>query len=819
MTRRGISVWFAVFVLTIPGVASAQGPPRLPEKPGYALLPEFAYADDDAARAVWQPMYETAPVSVVKAGARPLLRLPCNLAGTEMSRASWDWSVDRDLSRCRGLQFRFYCADPSPVSYFSLYCRSGGGWYTATFSPGVTDAWNTIRIAKSATRMEDTPGGWGAVDTIRISGWRGADVDTECYLADFGLWQGDAPVAVLRQESAFLNEHSERTSIEKYTEDTAGLLDSVGLPYTILSDLDLKPDLLEGLKLVILPYCPALAEDSVAALGDFLERGGKLVSFYTLPSALVGAMGLQRGNHVQQERPGHFASIRPAGQGLTGLPVEVKQMSWNIGEMRPVQGRSRVAAYWYDDAGNSTGYPAILVSDNAAHMTHVLLSEDRVNKALMLLAMVGRFVPEYWEAAAQQSLENAGAVAGFDSFAEAQAAIRRAGQQAGRGALPELGKAEALRAEAVRLMTAGKHPAAIAAAGRAREQLLLAYCSVQQPEPGEHRAFWCHSAYGVDGLTWDQAIKNLADNGFTAILPNMLWGGTAYYKSEVLPVAPEIAEKGDQIEQCVAACKKYGVACHVWKVNWNMSGRADKEFVEKMRQAGRTQVMFDGTPENRWLCPSHPANQQLEVDSMVEVARKYDVDGVHFDYIRYPHSNACFCAGCRKRFEQTIGQEVENWPADVRTDATLAQQWFDFRRAHITRVVAEVSARVRKLKPEVEISAAVFRNWPEHRDTVGQDWKLWCDKGYLDFVCPMDYTPHSLQFENWIKAQLDWAGNVPCYPGIGMSCWPNQTDIAKLIEQITITRRLHTGGFTVFNYGVSAAQDMVPLCGKGITRK
>ncbi len=37
--------------------------------------------------------------------------------------------------------------------------------------------------------------------------------------------------------------------------------------------------------------------------------------------------------------------------------------------------------------------------------------------------------------------------------------------------------------------------------------------------PAEHRAFWCHSAFGVDGMTWDQAIKNLADNGFNAILP------------------------------------------------------------------------------------------------------------------------------------------------------------------------------------------------------------------------------------------------------------------------------------------------------------
>ena len=31
---------------------------------------------------------------------------------------------------------------------------------------------------------------------------------------------------------------------------------------------------------------------------------------------------------------------------------------------------------------------------------------------------------------------------------------------------------------------------------------------------------------------------------------------------------------------------------------------------------------------------------------MLEVVRNYDVDGVHFDYIRYPNKDGCFCAGC-----------------------------------------------------------------------------------------------------------------------------------------------------------------------------
>jgi len=83
----------------------------------------------------------------------------------------------------------------------------------------------------------------------------------------------------------------------------------------------------------------------------------------------------------------------------------------------------------------------------------------------------------------------------------------------------------------------------------------------------------------------------------------------------------------------------------------------------------------------------------------------------------------------------------------------------------------------------------------------------------------MDYTPYNDSFRNMAVQQMEWAGNVPCYPGIGQSTWPDRLDIVKLVEQIAITRELGAGGFTVFNYGTAEYADMVPLCGMGITKK
>jgi len=354
--------------------------------------------------------------------------------------------------------------------------------------------------------------------------------------------------------------------------------------------------------------------------------------------------------------------------------------------------------------------------------------------------------------------------------------------------------------------------------GTARQMVKEAFCLAQRPQPGEFRAFWCHSAFGVPGISWDEAIGRLAENGFTAIFPNMLWGGVAFYNSKVLPVETQVAVRGDQISQCLAACRKHGIQIHVWKVNWNLGAAAPKEFVDNLRREHRLQESSGGQ-EQLWLCPSHPANQKLEVDSMLEIVRNYGVDGIHFDYIRYPDSDHCFCAGCKHRFEQATGLTLNHWPQDVLGEGTPRQQWLEWRRGNITAVVRAVSAGARAVKPELKLSAAVFTNWASDRDGVGQDWKLWCDRGYLDFVCPMDYTPSNSSFENMVARQVQWAGRKPCYPGIGVSASSSHLGVDRVIDQISITRRHNTDGFVIFNYGATESQELLPLLGLGITAR
>ena len=145
-------------------------------------------------------------------------------------------------------------------------------------------------------------------------------------------------------------------------------------------------------------------------------------------------------------------------------------------------------------------------------------------------------------------------------------------------------------------------------------------------------------------------MKELSRSGFNGVIANMAWGGAAYYNSDLLPRHEKVEKYGDQIAQFAAAGKKYGVETHVWKVNFNCSN-APKDFLDQMAKEERLQKNRLGKQgEKGWLCPSHPKNKDLEVAVMLEIAKKYDITGIHFDYIRYPDQAHCYCKGCQARF-------------------------------------------------------------------------------------------------------------------------------------------------------------------------
>ena len=684
--------------------------------------------------------------------------LKANFAKTGAARTIWDIPFQCDLRVRSGIQFDFWCDDLRPFTGFSGYFKSGKGWYHGSFSPEEAGKWQRVVVRKTETRVEDTPDGWGAITLMRISGWRGEAVNATCRIANVAYLGGGNPdVAIVYAGAQAAKGGAEGKAYLTFAANLSATLESIGIGSSMIADSDLTTNQLAAVSAVMLPYNTSFPAETFPALKQFVSSGRRIFACYSMPKEIADLIGLKQKGVVRPPKP--IAGFLKRGRGLPGQPDFAPQASWMTQRVDLPPFGAETLATWAAGGKESLQMPALVRTPAGIYMAHVWLGGSDGEAAALMRAIVCDLAPSL-----KAKIE----------AREAAKAKQRADDRA--------------------------------------------WLEAQKPKAGEHRAFWCHSAWGLGGgRTWDESVRILKENGFNALLPNLAWGGAAFYRSKVLPAAAEVATQGDALEQCLAACRKYGVACHVWKVCWNMGSCVDPVFSAKMAATNRTQVAYGGVSKPGWLCPSHPDNQKMEIEAMVELAKK-GVDGIHFDYIRYPDGNHCFCAGCRTRFEAMAGGTVTNWPGDVRKDERLKKLWLDFRTSNISFVVRTVSQRVRAEAPGVKISAAVFPSAETSPTNVGQDWTAWCRAGWLDFVCPMDYVESSALFRNQVAAQKRLVGKVPIYPGIGLSTWRHDgREAVRLAKQILAVRELGVEGFTVFNFD-RRAEKVLPMLHLGVTR-
>lgn len=774
------------------------------------VIDDFGYDGVEAVQAVWKPMSAATPVGLREtrsAATSPGLYLPCPFS-QDLERAACDRDVTLDLAPYGRFAIDVFVENADVCRNFSLYFRSGRGWYSAWV--GLDAGWQTLTISKGAFGIEGTPAGWDHIDGIRLSVWKGGDKDTYALVDHLVALASD--VAIVLATEAITQTPDEASSVRTFAEGMQAMLDAADIPADMVDDAQVAAGGLAGHRVAILPHCPYLAPETLAALTEFAEGGGKLIACYTLAPEIARLLSVGNLTYVRAEPADQFATFVFEPGAVPGVPERVGQGSWNITGVTPGPG-ARVIAWWEDRAGNRAPQPAIVQSENGLFIAHVLTRDDLDGKATMLTALIGLFVPDVWLRAAENAIARATKVGPFtDAAALRQFALSNAADTPGEARVSELlGQAEAALG-AARASQVADPPAACQQAAKARQAFRDAYALAHRPRAGEFRAVWEHSGGGALG-NWEDSIANLADAGFTAVVPNMWWGGLAHYDSAYLPHSSLFERRGDQIAQCIEAAHKRGIEVHPWKVNWNLLTAPDS-FVEQMRREGRLAVSASGET-GRWLCASHPDNLQLEIDTMLEVARKYDVDGIHFDYIRYESDEWCYCDGCRERFQRDTGLTVANWPSQCYS-GDLRQAYRDWRCEQITRLVRAVSEQVHREKPYLKVSAAVFSDYPGCRTYVGQDWVKWVREGLLDFVCPMDYSDNDRWFRQTVSRQnADIGGRIPFYPGIGASAPGLPPD--QVLYQAQLAREIGADGFIIFQHAADTAANHIPMLGRSFT--
>jgi len=337
--------------------------------------------------------------------------------------------------------------------------------------------------------------------------------------------------------------------------------------------------------------------------------------------------------------------------------------------------------------------------------------------------------------------------------------------------------------------------------------LAIASSAAAQSRRGELRGAWMSEGYDRD---WPAIMQSLHDNGFNAFFPNFSIGNMALYPSKVLAAVPGGDPGRDELAEAAQAARANGIELHVWRINWALQ-RTPKELLDqaerllRLEAEGRLQRDSKGQlardnpdVEVDWLCPSHPENRKLERDAMLELVRDYDVAGIHFDYMRFPGGDYCFCDGCKERFQQQTGATVTTWPDDVMGDSALAGKWRQWRRDLMTSLVEEIADAAHAIEPDVSVSLAAWDDIEDGREEYGQDWIAWARDGLLDFVCPMDYTTDTEHLTEHLTEQLSLTRSaIPLYAGLGASRLKSSFD---LIEQIEAARAAGADGFVVFSY-------------------
>ena len=656
------------------------------------------------------PMGDNKPAKIVSPGC---FRMSADLSRLKIPKVGWDFHVSMDMRRQCGIEFDFYCSDVSQVSSFVLYLKSGEGWYYAKFVPKEDSKWRRIVLKKSSfTGTEGKVAGWENISAMRISGLRCGRSKVELGIGNLGFMDFEDPqICIVRGDSCMMAEKHplERFNFGKFSANTANAFETVGMSVMEVSDLELESDDLRGVRLLVLPYNPALPEKAFKVISDFVAGGGAVFACYSLDAATRRLLEIDEGWYRRRN-----------WKSSSETPIRIKKGFF----------LAHVWRYGHDES---------------------------IRQAANLLVQV---CPEW-----KNTIDSA---------------VRRIEEK------------------------------------KSTEEKWVAE---QSSKKGEWRAFWCHSERGLGaGHDWDSSIKLLKENGFNTILPNLAWAGVAFYPSSVVPVHSSVSTKGDALNECMNACRKYGVKCHVWKVCWRGGLKSDKSFFKRLSEEGRIQVDEHGKQRELWMCPSNPKNLKVEIDTFVELARKRP-DGIHMDYIRYPDDKHCFCKGCKDRFEKTIGRKLDNWPKDVTgRGSVLSEAWQKFRSDNITALVRGVSERVRMECPGVEISAAVFQGYDTGAKSVAQDWVQWCKKGYLDFVCPMNYYVSSdLFFEKLVRSQnmAIRGGSTKLRPGLGLSCWRDDiSDAVTMARQIKSVRDIGLDGFAVFALD-ERAQKVLPVLRKG----
>jgi uncharacterized lipoprotein YddW (UPF0748 family) len=337
-------------------------------------------------------------------------------------------------------------------------------------------------------------------------------------------------------------------------------------------------------------------------------------------------------------------------------------------------------------------------------------------------------------------------------------------------------------------------------------------CQFGGPLPEPARAVW------VSRVTYEspddvrRVVRNCRDAGFNTVLFQVRGNATAYYDSPYEPWAEayDFQSPGfDPLAVAIDEARARGVDLHAW-VNVMPAWRGEDPPSDPTQ-------LYNARPEWFWydqygnrqklssfyvsLNPCLPEVREYLVAVFRDVVTRYDVDGLHLDYIRFPNEPPA-----------TPRDTDIDYPRDARTVALFKadtgktpdgdpEAWDDWRAAQLTELVAMIRAAVTEADPDAALTAAVS-SVPGRGARYHQDSAAWLERNLVDALILMNYTDDPEVFAernaNWLG--IDTAARV--IPGLwfGRHRESTPTEATAAVEAMFKLAQAQTGDVCVFSY-------------------
>ena len=305
----------------------------------------------------------------------------------------------------------------------------------------------------------------------------------------------------------------------------------------------------------------------------------------------------------------------------------------------------------------------------------------------------------------------------------------------------------------------------------------------------EFRGVWVATVSNIDwpstpGLTTDEqkaellAILDRAQAlHLNAVILQVRPAADALYKSSIEPWSEYLTGRQgrapspawDPLSYAVDQAHQRGLELHAWFNPYRARQPSAKGPLSKRHLANTAPALVKAYGTQLWMDPGESAVRKRTLRVVVDVVRRYDIDGVHLDDYFYPYKEKT-TAGT------TDFPDARSWKKYLKTGGTLSRD--DWRRENVNTLVHELNQQIHKAKPWVKFGISPFGIWrpgfPEQvkgfdaYEQLYADSRLWWTNNWVDYLTPQLYWNIG-KAEQSFPVLLRWWGDQNATP---RHLWP-----------------------------------------------